>query len=161
MDCVQKPMSQHLGTILIVDDDMEAAQATRHVIWGVCPQFNTKMLQSGEELISYLKGEHGFSDRMEFPYPGLVLFDLPMPGMHGFDVLAWLMTHPPHNRIPVVVLTVSGDVQIVQQSYALGARSFLRKPLKSTEFKDTMEAVSKCENWFGQGQPPGGRPPEL
>jgi CheY-like chemotaxis protein len=161
MSCVLKPWSRHREIVLVVDDDVEALQLSRDVILGVFPQLCLKELQSGEELISYLKGEHGFSDRMEFPYPCLVLLDLRMRGMHGFEVLAWLTTHPPHHRLPVVVLTGSGEVQVAQKSYALGARSFLTKPLRATEFKDLMDSLIKCEDHLGQGQPPADRPPEL
>jgi CheY-like chemotaxis protein len=95
-------------------------------------------LRSGEELICYLQGEHGYSDRTEFPYPNLILLDLRMPDMHGFHVLSWLREHPPHNVIPVVVLTASGEMMVAQQAYALGARSFLTKPIRVNDFKETI-----------------------
>jgi CheY-like chemotaxis protein len=67
--------------------------------------------------------------------------------MHGFSVLLWLRNHPPHNVIPVVVLTVSGEMLVAQYAYELGARSFLTKPLKAKEFKETM---GKLDDWLKQ-----------
>ena len=138
MKCVKTQGSPQPGTVLIVDDNLEDIRLTQRVTAAVCPELRVRSLHSGEELVCYLQGEHGFSDRMEFPYPNLILLDLRMPGMHGFHVLGWLRDHPPHNLIPVVVLTASGEVLVAQQAYALGARSFLTKPIGANDFKETM-----------------------
>jgi len=144
MKCIETSGHRQPGTVLIVDDDLKDIRFTQRVITVVCPQLCTRGVQSGEELICYLQGENGFSDRKEFPYPILVLLDLKMPGMHGFDVLRWLGNHPPHNLIPVVVLTVSGEVPLAQYAYELGARSFLTKPLTANEFKNTISKFKDC-----------------
>jgi len=138
MHSVKPSRTRQPGTVLIVDDELDDMKLTQRVVAAVCPQHDTRWLQSGTELIGYLKGENEFSDRTEFPYPILILLDLRMPGMHGFDVLGWLRDHPPHNCIPVFVLTASGEVLVAQQAYALGARSFLTKPIRAHEFQETM-----------------------
>jgi two-component system response regulator len=129
---------RHPGTVLIVDDELDDVRLTQRVVGAVCPQLSIKNVSSGAELIRYLQGEDEFSDRTEYPYPTLVLLDLKMPGMHGFDVLRWMGNHPPHNLVPVVVLTVSGEVPLAKYAYALGARSFLTKPLTTDEFRNTI-----------------------
>jgi CheY-like chemotaxis protein len=146
MNHVETAGGRHPGTVLIVDDDGDELRLTQRVVAQVCPQLNIKGVRSGAELIDYVKGERGFSDRAEFPYPVLILLDLRMPEMHGFEVLLWLSTHPPHNGIPAVVLTGSGEVVLAQQAYALGARSFLTKPLNPTELKHTMDTMGHFEN---------------
>jgi CheY-like chemotaxis protein len=138
--------SRRTGTVLVVDDDEDELRLTQRVVAAVCPHLIIKSVRSGAELIKYVKGERGFSDRAEFPYPGLILLDLRMPGMHGFEVLMWLTTHPPHNGIPAVVLTGSGEVLVAQQAYALGARSFLSKPLKPAELQHMMDTLGQFEN---------------
>jgi CheY-like chemotaxis protein len=139
MPCVDTSWGQEPGTVLIVDDNSDDLRFTQRVVAAVCPQFRVRGVQSAEELICYLKGEHGFSDRAAFPYPILILLDLSMPGMHGFDALRWLRNHPPHHLMPVVVLTVSGEMLLARRSCELGASSFLTKPLKGEELRDTME----------------------
>ena len=69
--------------------------------------------------------------------------------MRGFDVLRWLRDHPPHNMLPVVVLTVSGESVVVQRAYELGARSFLTKPIKPDELR---EITGRFQEWFKQVQ---------
>jgi CheY-like chemotaxis protein len=147
MNRVEKPRNRQPGTVLIVDDRLDDLQFTQGVVAAACPEFCIRSVQSGEELIRYLKGEHEFADRMDFPYPSLILLDLTMPGMHGFSVLLWLRNHPPYDVIPVVVLTVSGDVLVAQYAYEIGARSFLTKPLKAKDFKET---IGKLDDWLKQ-----------
>ena len=142
--------SRRPGTILIVDDDVDELLLTQRVVAQVCPHLIIKGVLSGAELIDYVKGDVKFSGLEEFPYPTLILLDLRMPGMHGFDVLAWLTTHPPYHEVPAVVLTGSGEVIVAQQAYALGARSFLTKPLNPTELKHMMETIGHLKNECGQ-----------
>src|SRR5439155_2314307 len=73
-----------------------------------------------------------YADRAEYPLPGLVLLDLALPVMNGFDVLRWIRTQPPLAAIRVVVLTASSNVRDVTLAYQLGACSFL---VKSVDFQ--------------------------
>ena len=95
----------------------------------------------GEQAISYLKGERKFARREEFPLPDLLLLDLKMPRKNGFEVLEWLRTQPSLSHLRVVVLTTSEELRDVNRAYALGAASFLTKPLDFVEFKDTIQAM--------------------
>ncbi|HUD48957.1 MAG TPA: response regulator [Candidatus Baltobacteraceae bacterium] len=138
------------GTVLIVDDEMDDIRLTERVVGRVCPKLSIRALHSGEQLICYLEGENGYSDREKNPYPLVIFLDLWLSRMNGFDVLRWLRNHPPHNEIPVIVLTVAGDIGLAQQAYSLGARSFLTKPLSAEEFGNTMRGY---KDWVGSGHP--------
>jgi CheY-like chemotaxis protein len=144
MSSVPKQGSQYKKTVLIVEDEPDDLRFAEGVIRTACPEFCTRGVRSGEETIAYLIGENPFSNRAEFPYPILILLDLKLSGMHGFDVLRWLRKNPPHNSLPVVVLTVSGEPHVVQYSYYLGARSFLTKPITAIEFKAT---IAELQDW--------------
>jgi CheY-like chemotaxis protein len=147
MNYALKQGGQLKETVLIVDDVPDDLRFAQAVIAAACPQFCTRGVASGEEMICYLKGENGFSDRADFPYPVLILLDLRLSGMHGFDVLRWLRKNPPHNIVPVIVLTVSGEPHVAQYSYYLGARSFLTKPINGVEFKET---IGELHDWCRQ-----------
>jgi CheY-like chemotaxis protein len=152
MNCVQKTENPQFGTVLIVDDTVDDLRFAKGVIAAACPQLCIRGVGSGPELIAYLKGENTFSNRTDYPYPRLILLDLKMPEMHGFEVLRWLRKHPPHNLIPVVVLTASGEMLVARNSYDLGARSFLTKPIQAGEFKETLV---KFQEWIKQTPPAG------
>jgi CheY-like chemotaxis protein len=98
-------------------------------------------VSDGEQVIAYLKGEGKFGRRDEFPLPDVLLLDLKMPRKNGFEVLEWLQTQPSLRELRVVVLTTSEELRDVNRAYALGAASFLTKPLNFVEFKDTIQAM--------------------
>ena len=114
---------------------------------------------NGEQTISYLKGEGRFARREEFPLPDLLLLDLKMPRKSGFEVLEWLRTQPSLSHLRVVVLTTSAELRDVNRAYALGAASFLTKPLDFVEFKDTIQAMYNYWSAFNR-KPQIERPPQ-
>jgi two-component system, response regulator len=138
-------MKIQTGTILIVDDDPDYARVVQLLLARICPKLSTVTMHSGPELISYLQGEDRLAGRSHSLDPILVLLDVRMPGMDGFDVLRWLRDHPPHHRIPVVVLTSCGEIELAQRAYALGARSFLTKPLAVKDFENM---VNEFQQWL-------------
>jgi CheY-like chemotaxis protein len=85
-------------------------------------------LQSGYELVQYFHGEGPYSDRGRFPLPDLLLLDLKMPGMDGFEVLRWLSQQRPAQRPVVVILSSSSTRSDVAEAMELGADYYQRKP---------------------------------
>jgi len=117
-----------------------------HVVW------------NGEEAISYLKGNGKYSNRDEYPLPDLMLLDLKMPRVNGFEVLQWLRAQPGLSSLRVLVLTSSDEIRDVNDAYRLGANSFLVKPM---DFEDTAE-LSRLINdfWLKASRTPDSfRPP--
>jgi len=85
------------------------------------------IVRSGDEALIYLSGEGKYANRAEFPLPILILLDLKLPRMDGFEVLAWIRRQDGIRGIPVVVLTSSTEIRDVNRAYALGANSFFVK----------------------------------
>jgi CheY-like chemotaxis protein len=84
--------------------------------------------RDGQEAIDYLKGEGAYADRKTYPLPGLLLMDLKMPRMDGFDVLAWVQSHAACDALPTVVLSGSGLEEDALKAKGLGADDFRVKP---------------------------------
>ena len=78
------------------------------------------------------------ADREAHPLPTIILLDLKLPRRSGHEVLAWLRARPDLPRIPVVILTSSGESADVRRAYELGANSYLVKPVA---FEGLMEMV--------------------
>src|SRR5205807_4951704 len=91
-----------------------------------------RVVRDGEEAIAYLNGEGPFADRVAYPVPGLILLDLELPRVNGFEVLRWIRRQPHLEAVRVVVLTASSNVRDVSLAYQLGACSFL---VKSVDFQ--------------------------
>ena len=97
-------------------------------------------VHDGEETVAYLEGSAPYNDREKYPLPILLLLDLNMPKKSGYDVLAWLQTHRT-DKLGVVVLTGATDLAALNRAYALGAHSFLVKPLVLQDFLNLVNAI--------------------
>jgi CheY-like chemotaxis protein len=116
--------------ILVVEDDENDAVFIRRTLSSSGIPNPRVFVQSGEEAINFLTGVGAYSNRETFPLPALVLLDLKLPMMDGFEVLKWIRAHPHFKDLRVVVLTGSNNIRDVNEAYRLGANTFLVKPLE-------------------------------
>jgi len=91
------------------------------------------MVHDGQEAVDYFGGKGRYADRSAHPLPALLVLDLKMPRMNGFDVLAWLAKEPDFKHIPVVVLSSSANELDVNKARQLGAREYFVKPHRLEE----------------------------
>jgi CheY-like chemotaxis protein len=103
------------------------------------------VVNDGEQAVAYLMGDAPFSRRSEYPLPDIILLDLKMPRLDGFEVLTWIRKQPGIRGLPVVVLTSSEDLRDVNRAYALGANSFLVKPL---DFENSVALATIIEKYW-------------
>jgi CheY-like chemotaxis protein len=106
------------------------------------------VLRDGEEAIAYLRGEGKFADRYQYPLPGLLLLDLKMPKVDGFEVLQWIRQQPGLSRLRIVILTTSDDPHDINRAYELGANSFIVKPLDKQHFLEVTNAIKGYWLWM-------------
>lgn len=86
-----------------------------------------RVVTNGEEAIDYLSGTGEFSNREQYPLPDIVFLDLKMPGIDGFEVLAWIRQQEKF-AVPVVLLTSSAQEVDYRRARELGADCYLLKP---------------------------------
>jgi len=84
--------------------------------------------------------------------PDLLLLDLKMPRLNGFDVLNWLRQKPGLRRLLVTILTSSDQPNDINRAYDLGANSYLLKPHGTNELTELVKRVQKY--WFESNQLP-------
>jgi CheY-like chemotaxis protein len=144
--------------ILLAEDGEEDVFMLRRAFHQAGIHVPLQVVSDGEEAIAYLKGEGKFANRAEYPLPDLFLLDLKMPRLNGFDVLEWLRAHPTLAPLRTIVLTTSEEIRDVNRAYALGANSFLTKPINFLDFKDTLQAMFNY--WLNKVRAPEvSRPP--
>jgi len=114
-----------------------------------------QVVKDGEEAVGYLSGASKYSDRRAYPLPELVLLDLKLPKMDGFEVLRWIRANPDVPGLRVVVLTSSEAIQDINAAYALGANSFLVKPMDFGRFVELSGFIA--DNWFHWSATPSPR----
>src|SRR2546427_8788669 len=93
--------------ILIADDSEDDIMVIRRAFQKAFIPNPLYAVKSGGEAIAYFKGEGPYSNRDEYPLPDLLLLDLKMPGIDGFEVLRWIRQQPTLSATRVVVLTGS------------------------------------------------------
>jgi len=140
--CVGTAMSA-LAVVLIVEDREDDIFLVRRAFKAAFLDNPLHVVRNGEEAIAYLQGKGRYSNRVEHPLPGLILLDLKMPGMDGFDVLTWIRQQPGICAIPVVVLTSSDQIKDVNRAYTLGANSFLVKPLDFQNYTQLTRLINQ------------------
>ena len=84
--------------ILVIDDSEDDVIMIRAALRNAKIACRVYVACDGEGAIAYLKGEGKFADRGEYPVPDLVLLDLKMPKLGGFEVLRWLRQQPQFER---------------------------------------------------------------
>jgi CheY-like chemotaxis protein len=95
-----------------------------------------QVVHDGTEALAYLRREGAFSKARA---PGLILLDINMPKMNGFEVLKIIKSDPQLRMIPVVMLTTSTRDEDVARSYDGGACSFVAKPVDLDKLKEVVK----------------------
>lgn len=142
-----REMTAKMTTILHVEDDPNDTLLLEHACRKAGVIFDLQAVGDGDQAIAYLRGLNDFSDRTKHPIPKLILLDLKMPRVSGFDVLTWLQSEEGFKGVPVVVLTSSNHDADVKRAYDLGAKSYLVKPVG---FEALVELVKTLPSLVGQ-----------
>jgi CheY-like chemotaxis protein len=111
-------------------------------------------VEDGQAAIDYLSGAGQYADRTAHPLPDLMLLDIKMPRLDGFEVLGWLRQQPGLKRLPVAMFSSCDLEKEVNRAYELGANSFLVKPQELTSMSDFVRRFE--EYWLQLNRGPQG-----
>ncbi|GAB4023077.1 response regulator [Spirosoma koreense] len=130
--------------VLIVDDDEDDQFLIKTAFQRDSALYNLRFATDGTDVL----------ESIETPLflPDLILLDLNMPVIDGFEVLKHLKNSPHYQHIPVVILTTSSDEQDINRAYRLGANTFLTKPIDHKALVDLAEQVRLY--WFNLAKIP-------
>ena len=117
-----------LPLILLADDDENDVLFMRIALEEAAIRNPLFVVNDGQETIEYLAGEGPYADRNRHPLPQLLILDLNMPRMSGFDVLTWLQHRAKFNELPIVVLSSSSLENDIRKAKQLGAHDYRVKP---------------------------------
>jgi CheY-like chemotaxis protein len=115
-------------------------------------------VENGQKAIDYLSGNAPYDDRARHPLPALILLDLKMPFLSGFEVLRWVRSQSCCTKVPVIVFTTSSQERDVETAYELGANAFLVKPDHAEECSDLAALIKRF--WLDTNVPPPVKPVE-
>ncbi len=132
--------------ILLVEDNQMDIILTLDAFREAKLKNEIKVVRNGQEALDYLLGRNKFNDRTIYPMPNLILLDLKMPGIDGFEVLRQIKSTEVLKRIPVIILTSSKEEGDRTLSYDIGANSYLLKPVSFDGFTDVVKKID--DYWF-------------
>jgi CheY-like chemotaxis protein len=133
--------------ILLVEDNTEEVLLMKHAFQAASITRPLVVVHNGQDAAAYLTGLGSYADRKQFPLPRLILLDLDLPHVNGFEFLLWLRERQELRDVPVIVLTGSVFSSVLQTAYSLGANSFLTKPLDIESFITAIRQT--CDFWLG------------
>ena len=130
-----------LAHILLVEDNRMDIELTLDAFREARLLNEIHVAPNGQTALDYLFGRGQYTDREAHPLPNLILLDLKLPGIDGFEVLRQLKATPVLKRLPVVILTSSKEEGDRALSYDIGANSYLVKPVSFDGFLDVVRLI--------------------
>jgi two-component system response regulator len=126
---------------LLAEDDSDDVLLMGQALKKASVTSRLHVVCDGVEALEYLKGEGNFNDRVAHPFPDMLLLDLNLPRVNGFQVLERVRRDPACKRLIVHVLTTSSQEVDAQRAYELGASSYVLKPSGIDALADFVTAL--------------------
>jgi len=146
--------------ILLVDDSQADVRLALRAIGNPHASHHVEVARDGEEALEYLFRNGRYAGRSVESLPRVVLLDLKLPKVDGFEVLRELRRNPATMLLPVIVLTSSNQERDVQEAYGLGANSYIQKPVDFDMFRETMRKITDYWLRCNLGPPSGAQESE-
>ena len=131
-----------LPNILLVDDNEMDVKIALRAFKQAALKNNIYVAHNGQECLDFVRRQGGFKDATQYPRPDIILLDISMPVLDGFGVLKVLKQDDAYKDIPIVILTASNNENDVKNCYALGANSYIQKPVAYEDFVKVVDSFN-------------------
>jgi two-component system response regulator len=115
--------------ILLIEDEPEHRTITRMVLQDRIGPMRMSEVGDGLEGIKYMHGKGRYADRNEYPLPDIILLDIRMPKVDGFEFMEDLNQSKLYKKIPIIIITTSTQEQEISRAFSLGAFGYITKPI--------------------------------
>lgn len=141
-----QPTYKEIYSIIMADDDEDDRMLTQDAMQAAGSHYDFITVADGQELLDFLRCEGKYKQGRNMGLPSVILLDLNMPILDGRETLKRLKADPILASIPVVILSTSGEKEDINDSYALGASSYMVKPPEFSTLIDMMRQFNSY--WF-------------
>lgn len=129
------------AVILLVEDNPDDEQLCLRAFRKSNLQNEVIVAHDGAEALDYLFGTGAYAGRDPADAPHVILLDLKLPKIDGLEVLRRIRANALTRLLPVVILTTSKEQEDMVRSYALGANSYVRKPVDFNQFVNAIQQL--------------------
>ena len=131
-------------TVLLVEDDLNDIFLVKRAFKMAHVKNPLQIVTDGQEAITYLRGEGKYSDRETYPLPKLIVMDIKMPRLTGFEVLEWVKGKQGLlRRIPVIIVSSSDNPSDINRAYELGANAYMVKPVNFRAVEHLFQSITQ------------------
>ena len=116
-------MNIMLANILIIDDNLDNIQVAMNILKE--DHYNLSFATQGQEALDIIQQASEHFD--------LILLDIMMPGIDGFEVCRRIRDIPQTSSVPVIFLTAKADIDSITEGFSLGAVDYISKPFQAEE----------------------------
>lgn len=127
--------------LLLAEDESTDALILRMAFKQAGLPCSLVVVNDGQEAVDYLSGAPPYTDRSAHPLPTLLVLDLKMPRMNGFDVLTWLASRPAFKHLPAIVLSSSSDEHDIATARQMGASDYFVKPHSLSDYVQIAQTI--------------------
>ncbi|MBI4620147.1 MAG: response regulator [Desulfobacterales bacterium] len=127
--------------MLLVEDNDDHVELTKRALRENGILNDIYVVKDGQEALDFLYHRGKYSDKTKAPRPGLILLDVKLPKIDGFEVLEKIKSDPDLKLIPVIMLTTSSRDEEIAKGYAGGANSYVTKPVDFNEFVNKIKSI--------------------
>jgi len=144
-------LSDEIG-VLLVEDNPDDAEFTLRALRKANVSLNVVLVDNGVKALEFVFGTGAYQERSGNKLPRVMLLDLKLPKIDGLEVLRRIKGDPRTRMLPIVILTSSREQRDIEESYRLGANSYIVKPV------DYPEVIAKLGElvryWLQLNEPP-------
>ena len=127
--------------MLLVDDDGDDRLLFARALYKSGLDVDYSESTNGSAAVRHLLGKGEYADRTRFPFPDLVVLDLKMPGVDGFDVLKEIRRNIGLQKLPIIILTSSHSRKDTVAAYSLHANAVHHKPFEHDDLVRLVQTV--------------------
>ena len=132
--------------VLLVEDNQDDEVLALRAIRRATGDLDIVIARDGVEALEFIFGNETDQEALPVNMPKLILLDVKLPRLSGFDVLRKIRANTNTRHIPVVMLTSSSEQKDILEAYEIGANSYIRKPVDFAEFSETVKYI--CTYWL-------------
>jgi CheY-like chemotaxis protein len=145
-------MADHKRRILLVEDNPDDRELIQSAFEELGIPHDFFVVEDGQQAVDFLFCFGDFAGRNKLEKPDIVLLDLKLPKLMGFEMLKLIRANADTLYIPVVIFTSSNLQMDMLTGYQLGANSVITKPLEATLFKECVKLIGGY--WLRWNHPP-------